>query len=87
MGGELPCDKPFRQSLYVDLTEDPYHLPVPIHLRFRIGRNLLIEFLGHLQMAGVNHVIINLKYGRRPAEEMIEELEEEVLPHFPSFTD
>lgn len=76
--------KPFSQSLYVDLTEDPNHVPVPIHLGFRIGRNLLIEFLERLKTAGVNHVIINLKYGRRPAEEVIEELGEEVLPHFPA---
>jgi len=78
--------KPFSQSLYVDLTEDPNHAPVPIHLGFRIGRNPLIEFIESLKMAGVNHVIINLKYGRRPVEEVIEELGEEVLPHFPALT-
>ncbi|GAB7387853.1 LLM class oxidoreductase [Bacillaceae bacterium] len=76
--------KPFSQSLYVDLTEDPNHPPVPIHLGFRIGRNPLIEFMEHLRMVGVNHVIINLKYGQRPCEEVIEELGEEVLPHFPT---
>ncbi|WP_201317760.1 LLM class oxidoreductase [Paenibacillus sp. EPM92] len=78
--------KPFSQSLYVDLTEDPNHRPVPIHLGFRIGRNPLIEFLHLLKNAGVNHVMINLKYGHRPVEEVIEELDEEVLPHFPAFT-
>lgn len=78
--------KPFSQSLYVDLTEDPNHAPVPIHLGFRIGRNPLIEFIEGLKNAGVNHVIINLKYGRRPVEEVIDELGEEVLPHFPALT-
>lgn len=78
--------KPFSQSLYIDLTEDPNHPPVPIHLGFRIGRNPLIEFIQFLKNVGVNHVIINLKYGHRPVEEVIEELGEEVLPHFPALT-
>jgi hypothetical protein len=42
--------------------------------------------LQNLKILGVNHVIINLKYGQRPAEEVIEELGEEVLPHFPAIT-
>jgi luciferase-type oxidoreductase len=78
--------KPFTQSLYVDLTDDPNHPPIPIHLGFRIGRNPLIEFIESLKIAGVNHVIINLKYGLRPVEEVIEELGEEVVPHFPTLT-
>jgi len=79
--------KPFTQSLYVDLTEDPNHPPIPIHLGFRVGRNILIEFLESLKNIGVNHVIINLKYGHRPVEEVIEELGEEVVPHFPALTE
>ncbi|QBK26919.1 LLM class oxidoreductase [Ureibacillus thermophilus] len=78
--------KPFTQSLYIDLTEDPNHVPIPIHLGFRTGRNFVIEFLAALQDAGVNHVIINLKYGQRPVEEVIEELGEFVLPHFPALS-
>jgi hypothetical protein len=79
--------KPFGQSLYVDLTEDPNHEAVPIHLGFRIGRNPLIEYLQLLKTEGVNHVIINLKYGQHPVEEVIEELGEEVVPHFPALTE
>jgi luciferase-type oxidoreductase len=78
--------KPFTQSLYIDLAEDPNHLPIPIHLGFRTGRNFVIEFLEALQNAGVNHVIINLKYGQRPVEEVIEELGEYVVPHFPALS-
>ncbi|MGG3939825.1 LLM class oxidoreductase [Anoxybacillus kestanbolensis] len=78
--------KPFTQSFYIDLTEDPNHAPIPIHLGFRTGRNFVIEFLAALQDAGVNHVIINLKYGQRPVEEVIEELGEFVLPHFPALS-
>lgn len=78
--------KPFSQSLYIDLMEDPNHAPVPIHLGFKIGRKPLIEFLEFLQNVGVNHVIINLKYGHRPVEDVIEELGAEVVPHFPALT-
>ncbi|MCI3027562.1 hypothetical protein LMF32_00235 [Desemzia sp. C1] len=79
--------KPFTQSLYVDLTEDPNHPPIPIHLGFQVGRNILIEFLEGLKNIGVNHVIINLKYGHRPVEEVIEELGEEFVLHFPALTE
>ncbi len=78
--------KPFSQSLYVDLAEDPNQGPIPIHLGFRIGRKPLIEFIDFLKNIGVNHVILNLKYGRRPVDEVIEELGEEVVPHFPALT-
>ncbi|SAK74481.1 luciferase family protein [Caballeronia temeraria] len=75
--------KPFTQSLYVDLTDNPQTPPRPIHLGYQLGRNHLIALLHALQdEVGVNHVIINLKYGQRPAGEVIEELGEFVLPDF-----
>ncbi|KAB7704449.1 TIGR03571 family LLM class oxidoreductase [Bacillus aerolatus] len=76
--------KPFAQSLYVDLSEDPDEGPTPIHLGFRSGHKFLIEFLNALQEVGVNHVIINTKFVRRPVEEVIQELAEEVVPYFPA---
>ena len=72
--------KPFAQSLYVDLTEDVDTLPSPIHLGIRTGRKALINYLHHLKLIGANHVAINLKYGKRPAQEMIQELGEYILP-------
>jgi len=74
--------KPFTQSLYIDLTGNPQTPPRPIHLGFQLGRSALIALLHTLQEVGVNHVIINLKYGQRPAGEVIEELGEFVLPDF-----
>jgi hypothetical protein len=47
-----------------------------------IAFTVLIEMLKHLEARGVNHVIFNLKYGKRPAEEVVEELGEEVVPEF-----
>ena len=74
--------KPFTQSLYIDLTGNPQTPPRPIHLGFQLGRSALIALLHTLQEVGVNHVIINLKYGQRPADEVIEELGQFVLPDF-----
>jgi len=76
--------KPFAQSLYIDLVEDSYAQPRPIHLGFRCGRAWLVEFLGALRDVGVNHVVLNLKYGSRPAAEVLDELSEEVVPQFPA---
>lgn len=72
--------KPFVQSLYVDLADDPDLPPKPIHLGFRAGRHFLLHFLNSLRMVGVNHVILNLKYGTRPASEVLEEIGTELLP-------
>lgn len=76
--------KPFAQSLYIDLTEDPNFDPRPIHLGYQLGRNHLISLLGVLEKIGVNHVALNLKYGTRPAYEVLDEIGEEVLPLFKS---
>ena len=75
-------EKPFAQSFYLDLTEDPNTKPVPIHLGYRVGRNWLIEILHALRFAGVNHIAFNLKYGRRPAIETLDELGSFVIPQF-----
>jgi luciferase-type oxidoreductase len=75
-------DKPFAQSFYLDLSSDPDAKTSPIHLGYRTGRNRLIEMMDALRMVGVNHVIYNLKYGRRPANEVLEELGEFLLPRF-----
>jgi luciferase-type oxidoreductase len=77
-------DKPFAQSLYVDLTEAPNESPRPIHLGYRIGREGLLELLEKLLRIGVSHVALNLKYGRRPAPEVLEELGAEVVPRLAS---
>jgi luciferase-type oxidoreductase len=75
--------KPFAQSLYIDLVEDPGTAPSAIHLGYRTGRRFLADHLAGLRDAGVNHVVLNLKYGRRPVDDVLAELGEHVLPHFP----
>ena len=75
-------DKPFSQSFYIDLVENPLTTPTPIHLGYRLGRKWLLEMLYELQHVGVNHIVFNLKYGSRPAGDVMEELGEFILPHF-----
>jgi luciferase-type oxidoreductase len=78
--------KPFVQSLYIDLASDPEEQPTPLHLGFRGGRNAVLQFLTALRSVGVNHVVLNLKYGRRDAGDVLEEIGMEVLPKLQSFT-
>lgn len=76
------ADKPFAQSFYIDLVADKDASAIPIHLGYRLGRDALLEILHELNNIGVNHVVFNLKYGSRPAAEVLEELGEFILPHF-----
>lgn len=78
--------KPFTQSLMIDLTDSPDTMPQPIHLGYRLGRNQLLNLLELLQEMGVNHVILSMKYSRRPAQAVIDELRRHVLPRFPAIT-
>jgi len=74
--------KPFMQSLYIDLVEDKLATPKPIHLGFSSGTDYAIEHIKKLETYGVSHVILNLKFGSRPASEVIEELGMTVIPCF-----
>ena len=74
--------KPFTQSLYIDLDENPSTPPTRIHLGFRLGRYHLRFLLESLEEIGVDHVILNLKYGKRPAAEVIEELGTQIVAQF-----
>lgn len=78
--------KPFSQSLYIDLANDPEEGPTPIHLGFRNGYKYLISYLTALEAVGVNHVILNVKFSERPIKEVIAELGEHVIPKFPALT-
>lgn len=77
------CFKPLTQSLYLDLADDPDEQPQAIHLGLRLGRRPLIQYLEHLRTLGVNHVIFNLRFSRRPVPDVLDELAREVLPGFP----
>jgi luciferase-type oxidoreductase len=74
--------KPFVQSYFVDLVDNKNEPPTPIHLGHRLGRNALMTHLRASRRIGVDHLIFNLKYGKRPAAEVLEELAQYVVPEF-----
>ncbi|MFD7700833.1 TIGR03571 family LLM class oxidoreductase [Streptomyces caelestis] len=76
--------KPFAQSLRLDLVDRPDARPGTIPLGYRTGRRYLRSHLEGLRDAGVHHVVLDLRHGRRPAAEVLQELGEYVLPHFPA---
>jgi luciferase-type oxidoreductase len=74
--------KPFVQSYFIDLVTNQNAPPTPIHLGHRLGRKALITHLRAARHIGVDHLIFNLKYSKRPADEVLEELAQYVLPEF-----
>lgn len=75
--------KPYGYGTLFDLAKDPDH-PVQPGRVLRAGRNKLIELWKRQQDQGVSHVALHFKPQRRHAAEVIDELGEYVLPHFPS---
>ncbi|KRE69659.1 TIGR03571 family LLM class oxidoreductase [Paenibacillus sp. Soil750] len=75
--------RPFSMPMHLDLAENPDEEASSIRLGFRIGRNRLIELLKTYQGIGVNHLFFALFDSLRPANEVIQELGEYVLPYFP----
>lgn len=82
--GATETFKPFAQPLAIDLSERPGEVAKQLPIGFRSGRHFLVDYLNAFQEAGVNHVMIALKQNKRPAEEVIQELGEYVVPKFPA---
>ncbi|WP_216693114.1 LLM class oxidoreductase [Dietzia psychralcaliphila] len=76
--------KPFAQSLQIDLADDPDEAASPIDFGFRIGHRRLVDHLGDLRGIGVNHVLVGVGASRRPIREVVHELADHVVPHFPA---
>nr|WP_088142745.1 LLM class oxidoreductase [Achromobacter xylosoxidans] len=78
--------RPHMTNEWLDLAEDPDHPRTPLHNGFvlRTGRKGLIALLEEWQAVGVNHAAIGIQFSQRPAAEVLQELTEEVLPHFPT---
>lgn len=76
--------KPFIQPLTIHLSEKPNASPrpIPIKVGFTSGHQFLIDYLYALQDIGVNHVVLAIRNEDRPITEVIQELQEFVVPHF-----
>lgn len=75
--------KPYGYGTLFDLDRDP-NCPLQAGRVLRAGRNVLIEHWKRQQDQGVCHVALHFKPQRRHASEVIDELGEYLLPHFPS---
>lgn len=78
--------RPHMTNEWLDLVEDPHYPRTPLQGGYvlRTGRHGLIALLEEWQAAGVNHAALGIQFSRRPAAELVQELAEEVLPHFPA---
>ncbi|WP_060512086.1 LLM class oxidoreductase [Pseudomonas sp. NBRC 111124] len=78
--------RPHVTNEWIDLDENPDFPRTPLQGGYvlRTGRNGLIELLHEWREAGVNHAALGIQMAQRPAQEVIRELAEEVLPLFPS---
>ena len=78
--------RPHMCNEWLDLVDDPDYPRTPVRSGYvlRTGRKGLIDLLGEWREAGVNHAALGIQHGQRPADEVLQELAEEVLPHFPS---
>jgi len=72
---------PFGYGAMFDLDVDA-NAPLQTGRVLRGGRHALKDFLARQREAGINHVALNLKPTRRPALEVIDELQQHVLAHF-----
>lgn len=79
--------KPFSQPLVLNLSENQNAAPrpVPVKVGFTSGHRFLIDYLYSLQSIGINHVILAIN-GNRPIADVIQEIGEYVVPHFPALT-
>ncbi|MEE1866402.1 LLM class oxidoreductase [Pseudomonas auratipiscis] len=80
--------RPHVTNEWIDLDEDANFPRTPLRGGYvlRTGRKGLIELLGEWRDAGVNHAALGIHLAQRPAQEIIQELGEEVLPLFPAHT-
>lgn len=78
--------RPHMTNEWLDLADDPNYPRTPLQGGFvlRTGRKGLIDLLHTWQAAGVNHAALGIQFAHRPAAEVLQELAEYVLPHFPS---
>lgn len=78
--------RPVATNEWIDLDEDPGRPPTPLRGGFvlRTGTQGLLDLLGRWRDAGVNHAALGVQHGRRPAAEVVAQLAEEVVPHFPA---
>ncbi|WP_186785318.1 hypothetical protein [Streptomyces misionensis] len=76
--------KPYLTPMVLNPPEDADAPPRPIRLGLSTGHKALVDHLAQMADLGVAHVSFNLRPNDRPVDELLHELAEDVLPHFPT---
>ncbi|MET9734785.1 TIGR03571 family LLM class oxidoreductase [Streptomyces sp. NPDC006458] len=76
--------KPYLTPMILNLRDDADAPAAPIRLGLSTGSKALVDHLEQMAALGVAHVSLNLRPNDRPVEELLHELAEDVLPHFPT---
>ena len=81
--------RPHMSNEWIDLAADPGYPRTPLQGGYvlKTGRKGLIALLREWRDAGVNHAALGLQFSSRPVAEVLDEIAQEVLPHFPSHGD
>ncbi len=75
--------KPFMHPLVIDLSKDPNEKIKPVKGGYRLGRNTLINVLKAYERIGTNHIMLKLDTHERTYQDIMNELGDYVIPHFP----
>lgn len=74
--------KPYGYGVMFDLSANPDE-PIFFGRNFvKGGRNVLIEFWESQRKVGLSHLMLNLRFTTRSAEEIIEEFSKFIIPQF-----
>ena len=75
--------KPFMHPLIIDLSVNPNELVKPIKGGYRLGRNTLFNILKAYERIGTNHIMLRFIANDRTYKEILTEVGNEIIPHFP----
>ncbi|AYX90786.1 MULTISPECIES: LLM class oxidoreductase [Staphylococcus] len=75
--------KPFMHPLVIDLSVNPNELVKPIKGGYRLGRNTLLNILKAYERIGTNHIMLQFITNDRTYKEILTEVGNEIIPHFP----
>lgn len=70
----------FISAFHLDLADDPNEASTPRRFGARVGRKPFLDHLEQLRSAGVDHLAVLLRPSRRPLDEVIDELAQDVIP-------
>ncbi|SFK22097.1 luciferase-type oxidoreductase, BA3436 family [Halobacillus dabanensis] len=74
--------RPFIMPLPLQLEENSDAPVEKIPAGYKVGRNGLLQLIEQYRSIGVNHLMFGLSKNKRPVAEVMQELGEEILPHF-----